>query len=138
MMGDLASFGSCGYFCQLTVVARTPKPLSLLGPGQGTHISLCSCCPISAPSPAGTSWLLHQLHLSAPFPVQMRVTSLEFNLKGMSYSASMLVSKYISGCRSFCQDLSGSAGKQGCGQDSHLPGLVSGSSDLSRLILGKN
>lgn len=49
----------------------------------------------------------------------------------------MLVSKYISGHRSFCQDLSGSAGN-GLGQDVNLPDFVSGSSDLSRLILGKN
>ena len=47
----------------------------------------------------------------------------------------MLVSKYISGQRSFWQDPSGSAGKQNCVQDISLPDFVSGSSDLSGLIL---
>lgn len=50
----------------------------------------------------------------------------------------MLVSKYISGHRSFCQDLSGSVGNWDWGRTLNLPDFASGSSDLSRLILGKN
>lgn len=56
----------------------------------------------------------------------------------MSCSSSVLVSKYISGQRSFCQDLSGSVEKQDCGQDVNLPDFVSDSLDLSRLILDED
>lgn len=84
----------------------------------------------------GAPWLLQHLRLSALCPLWMRLTLPGFNLKGIIYKYAGLKIHF------WTQELLPGpgrlSGKLGLGQDVHLPDFASGSSDLSRLILGKS
>lgn len=97
------------------------------------HLSLCSCSPISAAIPSG--------EVVAPASPVCSLSSMDevnfgFNLKGIIYRHDGLKIHF------WAQELFPGpvrlSGKLGLGQDINLPDFVSGSSDLSRLILGKN
>lgn len=110
---------------------RAPSPWS-----QCTFESLLLLLIFCSNPLRGTPWLLHQLHLSALCLLWMRLTLPGFNLKGIIYKHAGLKIHF------WAQELLPGpvrlSGKPGLGQDINLPDFVSGSSDPSRLILGKN
>lgn len=130
-MEDLPVVEAVGVSGSSQLLHRAPSPCI-----QCTFESLLPLPNFCSNPLRGTPWLLHQLHLSALCPLWMRLTLAGFNLKRIIYKHAGLKIHF------WAQELLPGpvrlSGKLGLGQDVNLPDFVSGSSDLSRLILGKN